>query len=69
MLKYLDNIRETGVTQTRYVAGFLRFQVLLNKEQIHLEAHAYLEFLHYRPSGDQEPRPEGDERIHFAPRR
>ena len=68
VLKYLENIRETGITQTRYGTGFPYFHPSLKKKQIHLEAHAYLELLHHRSSGNQEPRPEDDGLIHFPAR-
>lgn len=32
VLKYLDNIRETGITQTRHAVGVLRFSLTLKKK-------------------------------------
>ena len=68
VLKHLENIRETGTTQTRYGIGFLYIHPPLKKKQIHLEAHACLELLQHRSFGNQEPRPKDDGRIHFAAR-
>lgn len=31
VLKYLDNVRETGITQTRHVVDFLSLHLLLKK--------------------------------------